>query len=324
MNNKLQIRPQTLQQFVGKPKIIKAIKTGLEAAKKLNKNFDHCLFYGPPGVGKTTLAHIIANEMQSRIKVIQATSIKGTSDLVSILNGIKDHDVLFIDEIHSMNRTVVEMLYSVIEDNVIDVVLGKIYNSKVIRLNLPKFTLIGATTYLGMVPKPLEDRFNYLFFIDSYTDQELKQILSQNLKIYNFQLKEKELNLIVKNSRGIPRNANRILRQIYNHQVLGQITSIEEIIQEAGFIYNGLTEIDLKYLVYLYECPGRAASLKSVTQAINLDERTIIDKIEPFLIKSKMIVKNSQGRRLTGHACEMIEQQSLIQKLKNHAINFQR
>lgn len=311
-DHQLQFRPKKLNQFIGQENLIKTIKIGLAAAKKMNKSFDHCLLYGPAGVGKTTLAHIIANEMHAKIKIIQGANINTTTELIGILNCLNDKEVIFIDEIHSMNRTIAELLYSVIEDNVLDIVIGKGYNSKVVRLNLPKFTLIAATNQLGLIAKPLEDRFNYLLFIDYYSNDDIKTIIQNNLKYLSVELQEHEIELIAQNSRGIPRNVNRILRQIYNYKITNQKTSIKQIIKESGFIINGLREIDINLLKTLFHAPQKTLSLKTLSQLINLDEKTVIEKIEPYLIQSQYIIKSHRGRKLTINGIRILESLKII------------
>ncbi|WP_391591552.1 Holliday junction ATP-dependent DNA helicase RuvB [[Mycoplasma] cavipharyngis] len=300
------LRPKKLNQFIGKPNLIKSIKVAIEACKKLNKSLDHCLFYGPAGVGKTTLALVIANELKTKIKIIQSINLKNVSDLVSILSGIKEKEILFIDEIHSLNRNIAEILYTVLEDNVLDIVIGKTYNTKVIRMKLPKITIIGATTHLGELTKALEDRFNYTFFIDTYNYDELKLIVKQSVKEYNFKLEESDIDIIIQNSRGIPRIANKIINQINNHIVTTDNIDIVRIVRESGYLINGLTVVDLKYLKYLYDAPARTAGLKSISQAINLDEKTILEKIESYLIKAQYLFKSSKGRTLSTKGINLV------------------
>ncbi|MDQ0514162.1 Holliday junction DNA helicase RuvB [Mycoplasmoides fastidiosum] len=304
MNAKL--RPKSLDQFIGKPKIIQSIKIAIQACHKLQKPLNHCLFYGPAGVGKTTLALIIANELKTKIKIIQSVNLQNVADLISILSGIKDGEILFIDEIHSLNKNICEILYPVLEDGVLDIVIGKSFNSKVIRMKLAKFTLIGATTNLGLLTKALEDRFTYNFFIDSYNKEELGKIINQSLKHYQLKLNSTDIDMIINNSRGIPRIANKIINHIYNYSVVDKKINVSQIIEDSGYFIDGLTEIDLKYLKYLYEIPTRTAGLKSISQAINLDEKTILEKIESHLIKSKYLFKSSKGRTLSYKAISLI------------------
>ncbi|CCE67017.1 Holliday junction branch migration DNA helicase RuvB [Candidatus Mycoplasma haematominutum] len=304
----LKLRPSSLKEFVGKPEIVKSIQVGVEVAKKLNKPLEHTLFYGPPGVGKTSLAQIIANELKVNIKIVPATNIQILPDLIGVMSSLKDFDVLFIDEIHSLKVEYIEMLYSAMEDNVLDLLVGKSCNSKAIRVNLPKFTLIAATTNLGALPKALEERFGYIFFVDCYTDAEIKTLINQLCKKWTLFLNKKEIEVIVSNSRGIPRNAKRILRRVLDYKTINKGCSLQEVIKECGFTFQGLTELDLKYLRFLEKSHSYIAGIKSIVQGTNLDESTLMKKIEPFLIFKGYVSKTFRGRILTEKGVELLSE----------------
>ncbi|AHC39819.1 ATP-dependent DNA helicase RuvB [Mycoplasma ovis str. Michigan] len=295
----LKARPSRLSEFIGKTEIVKSLQVGIEVSKKLNKPMEHTLFYGPPGVGKTSLAQIIANELKVNIKIIPATNIQTLPDLIGVLNTLRDFDVLFIDEIHSLKLEYAEMLYSALEDNVLDLLVGKNYNSKAIRISLPKFTLIAATTNLGALPKALEERFGYVFFIDCYEDREIVDLIKSLLNQWELTLTEKEIITISNNSRGIPRNVKRILRRVMDYKTINSKCEIQEIIKECGFLFQGLTEVDIKYLIFLSEANRQTAGIKTIVQGTNIDELTIIKKIEPYLVFKGYINKGLKGRVLT-------------------------
>ncbi|AFO52383.1 Holliday junction DNA helicase RuvB [Candidatus Mycoplasma haematolamae str. Purdue] len=303
----LKLRPSTLREFIGKEEIVKSLKIGIEVSSKLKKPLEHVLFYGPPGVGKTSLAQIIANEMGVNIKIVPATNIQTLPDLIGVLNSLRDFDVLFIDEIHSLRLEYSEMLYSALEDNVLDLLVGKNYNSKAIRVNLPKFTLIAATTNLGAISKALEERFGYIFFIDSYSDEEIVSLIRQLSEKWGMKLTDQEVEIVVSNARGIPRNAKRILRRVLDYKTIESERPIQEIIKECGFTFEGLTEVDLKYLSFLKDSQYLTAGVKSIVQGTNLDESTLIKKIEPYLVFKGFVSKSVRGRMLTLKGQELLK-----------------
>lgn len=312
----LKARPSFLSEFIGKAEIVKSLKIGISVSKKLNKPLEHILFYGPPGVGKTSLAQIIANELKVNIKIIPAINIQTLPDLIGVLNNLRDFDVLFIDEIHSLKQEYAEMLYSALEDNVLDLLVGKNYNSKAIRMQLPRFTLIAATTNLGALPKALEERFGYVFFIDCYEDWEIVALIKSLLKQWELTLSEEEINIIANNSRGIPRNVKRILRRVVDYKTINNSCEIQEIIKECGFIFQGLTEVDLKYLMFLSKAEKETAGIKTIIQGTNIDEQTIIKKIEPYLVFKGYINKGSKGRVLTLKGQKLIKEFKKFKKEK--------
>ncbi|RAO95337.1 Holliday junction branch migration DNA helicase RuvB [Mycoplasma wenyonii] len=313
----LKARPSFLNEFVGKSEIVRSLQVGITVSKKLNKPLEHILFYGPPGVGKTSLAQIIANELKVNIKIIPATNIQTLPDLIGVLNTLKDFDVLFIDEIHSLKLEYSEMLYSALEDNVLDLLVGKNYNSKAIRIKLPQFTLIAATTNLGAVPKALEERFGYIFFIDCYEDWEIVNLIRSLLNQWELELTDKEINIIANNSRGIPRNVKRILRRVIDYKTINSDCEIQDIIKECGFLFQGLTEVDLKYLVFLSEADRQTAGIKTIVQGTNTDELTIIKKIEPYLVFRGYINKGLKGRVLTLEGQKIIKEFQTFMRKKD-------
>lgn len=302
------MRPTSLKKFIGKESIIKSLQIGIEVFKTTKKPLDHILFHGPPGVGKTSLAQIIATEMNVRIKIIQAINIQNVADLIGVLSSLKDNDLIFIDEIHSIRPDLAELLYPALEDNVLDLIVGKKHNSKTIRLPLPKFTLIGATTNFGALSKAFEERFGYIFFIDLYTKDEIIQIIKQKAKILNISLSQQTIEVIAENSRGTPRNCKRLLKRIHDYLAINQPININKILRECGFLYKGISEIDMKYMLFLSKQESKIASLKTLTQGINIDEQTILEKIEPFLINFQYIVKTPQGRQLTKAGQQIVKE----------------
>src|SRR4030042_2992574 len=228
------IRPKTLDEFFGQEKVKKKLKTFLEAAKKRNEPLEHILFYGPPGLGKTTIAHVIANEMGSQIRVTSGPAIERAGDLASILTNLNDRDILFIDEIHRLSKVVEETLYPAMEDYFLDIVIGKGPSARTLRLEIPHITVIGATTRIGMLSSPLRDRFGAIHRIDFYTENELKDILIRAATILGMELDNASATELAKTSRGTPRVAHRLLRRVRDYaQVYGDGNLTLEVLRKA-------------------------------------------------------------------------------------------
>ena len=299
------LRPKFLTDYIGQKKAKEMMKVYIEAAKGRKEPLDHVLLYGPPGLGKTTLAGIIANEMGVHIKITSGPAIEKPGDVAAILNNLKEGDVLFVDEIHRLNRQVEEVLYPAMEDFAIDVVIGKGATSKSIRLELPKFTLIGATTRVGMLSAPLRDRFGVVNRLEYYTLSELKTIIVRSAKVLGVKIEEDAALEMAKRSRGTPRLANRLLKRVRDFAEVkydGKLT--KEVATEVLALLNidgyGLDHIDRQILSTMIEkFSGGPVGLETIAVSIGEDTATIEDVYEPYLIQSGFIARTQRGRIVT-------------------------
>jgi len=302
------LRPQSFDEYIGQDNIKQSLNIAIEAAKKRKDPLDHVLLFGSPGLGKTTLAHIIANYMGGHLRVTSGSAIERPGDLASILTNLNEGDILFIDEIHRLGRQVEEVLYSSMEDYVIDVVVGKGPSAKSLRLDLPKFTLIGATTKTGALSSPLRDRFGAIYRLEFYQDSDISKILMRSAKILNVELSNEHANTIAKVSRCTPRTANRILKRVRDFaQVKGQGEISENIIKEALNLMTidaqGLDSVDRKILDCLINrFKGRPVGLSALSAAIAEETQTIEEVYEPYLLQSGFVNRTAQGRVATDKA----------------------
>ena len=299
------LRPKLLTDYIGQKKAKEMMKVYIEAAKGRKEPLDHVLLYGPPGLGKTTLAGIIANEMGVHIKITSGPAIEKPGDVAAILNNLKEGDVLFVDEIHRLNRQVEEVLYPAMEDFAIDVVIGKGATSKSIRLELPKFTLIGATTRAGMLSAPLRDRFGVVNRLEYYTLAELETIIMRSAKVLGVKIEKEAALEMAKRSRGTPRLANRLLKRVRDFAEVkydGKLTKdvATEVLTLLNIDSYGLDHIDRQILTTMIEkFSGGPVGLETIAVSIGEDTATIEDVYEPYLIQSGFIARTQRGRIVT-------------------------
>ena len=304
------LRPRSLTDFIGQEKTKENLKIAITAAKRRGEPIDHVLFYGPPGLGKTCLAHIISAEIGVNIKMTSGPAIERTGDLAAILTNLRSHDILFIDEIHRLNRTVEEILYPALEDYALDIIIGKGPGAKSLRLNLPKFTLIGATTRYALLSPPLRDRFGFVFRLDFYDTASLEKIIERSSRILQVEAKVDGLKEIARRARGTPRVANRLLKRVRDYaQVIADGVITKKVAQEAleklGVDLIGLDEIDHKVLHTIIEkFNGGPVGLDTIAASISEEADTITDVYEPFLMQLGFLERTPRGRMATRLAYE--------------------
>ncbi len=302
------LRPQFMDDYIGQSKAKETLKIFIEAAKQREDALDHILFYGPPGLGKTTLAGVIANEMDAHLKVTSGPAIEKPGDMAAILSGLSDGDVLFVDEIHRLNKQVEEVLYPAMEDYCIDIMIGKGPTAKSIRLDLPKFTLIGATTRAGLLSAPLRDRFGVINRLEFYSVEELVAIITRSASVFDIQIEANGAVEMARRSRGTPRIANRLLKRVRDFaQVRYDGVITERVAKEALDMLDvdklGLDHVDRNLLLTMIDkFGGGPVGLDTLAAATGEDAGTIEDVNEPYLIKNGLINRTPRGRVVTKNA----------------------
>lgn len=299
------LRPQLLDDYIGQEKAKEVLKVYITAARERGEALDHVLFYGPPGLGKTTLAGIIANEMHVNIKITSGPAIEKPGEMAAILNNLQEGDVLFVDEIHRLNRQVEEVLYPAMEDYAIDIMIGKGASARSIRLDLPKFTLVGATTRVGMLTAPLRDRFGVIHRLEFYTVEELKRIIARSAKVLDVGIDDAGATALARRSRGTPRLANRLLKRVRDFAQVkydGYIT--EDVANYALDLLDvdkcGLDQTDRNLLMTIIErFDGGPVGLDTLAASLSEDSGTIEDVYEPYLLKNGFIQRTPRGRIVT-------------------------
>ncbi|WP_297440664.1 Holliday junction branch migration DNA helicase RuvB [Sulfurimonas sp.] len=303
-SSEVTLRPDAWSEYIGQEQIKKNLSVFIEASKKRDEALDHVLFYGPPGLGKTTLALIIANEMNANIKVTAAPMIEKSGDLAAILTNLEEGDILFIDEIHRLSPAVEEILYSSMEDYRIDIIIGSGPAAQTVKIDLPRFTLIGATTRAGMLSNPLRDRFGMSFRMNFYANDELARIIMQASNKLEREIAKEAAIEIAKRSRGTPRIALRLLRRVRDFAEVADEdhinhTRTQYALDELGINSHGFDEMDLRLLTLLASSNGRAMGLSTIAAALSEDEGTVEDVLEPYLLANGYLERTAKGRRAT-------------------------
>lgn len=306
------IRPKYFNDYVGQSALKSTLKISIEAAKQRELPLDHILFYGPPGLGKTTLASVIAAEMGSNIKITSAPSFERPRDIIGILMSLKEGDILFIDEIHRLNKISEEILYPAMEDFYLDMTTGKAQTLKSLRIPLPKFTLVGATTKAGSLSGPLRDRFGIIHRLEFYTDEELSQVIKRTAQILEINIDEKGAQAIATRSRGTPRIANRLVKRVRDYAIVKNNGIIDytiantalDILQIDKFGLDFTDRALLKMIAEKYN--GGPVGIETIATALGEDTRTIEDVYEPYLLQKGFIQRTPRGRKLTPFACKCL------------------
>lgn len=306
------LRPQTLEEYIGQEKTKKTLKIYIEAARQRHDALDHVLFYGPPGLGKTTLSGIIANEMGVHMKVTSGPAIEKPGEMAAILNNLQEGDILFVDEIHRLNRQVEEVLYPAMEDFAIDIMIGKGASARSIRLDLPKFTLVGATTRAGLLSAPLRDRFGVMHHLEFYNQKELETIILRSAQVLDVEIDSRGAAEIAKRSRGTPRLANRLLKRVrdfaqvkYDGRITYDVASFALDLLEVD--QYGLDKIDRRILqTLIVNFQGGPVGLETLAAAIGEDAGTLEDVYEPYLLQNGFLNRTPRGRTASSLAYERL------------------
>ncbi len=314
-SSEITLRPSAWNEYIGQEQIKKNLGVFIEASKKRGEALDHVLFFGPPGLGKTTLALIIANEMHANIKVTAAPMIEKSGDLAALLTNLQENDILFIDEIHRLSPAVEEILYSSMEDFRIDIIIGSGPAAQTVKIDLPRFTLIGATTRAGMLSNPLRDRFGMNFRMQFYSHEELSKIIMQASNKLSKTIVHEACEEIAKRSRGTPRIALRLLRRVRDFADVADEVEIgskrtKYALNELGINSHGFDEMDIRLLTLLASSNGRAMGLSTIAAALSEDEGTVEDVLEPYLLANGYLERTAKGRKATANTYEILNIQA--------------